>query len=72
RHTGEQPYKCPFCTKTYTWSLDYREHIRTHTGERPYGCADCRKAFARSSSLCKHQCNVHSNDKPFPCPSCGS
>ncbi|KAF1403726.1 hypothetical protein FQV23_0004719, partial [Spheniscus humboldti] len=70
-HTGKRPYECPFCAKTYTWSSDYRKHIRTHMGERPYSCADGGKALARSSELRKHQHNMHRNNKPFPCPDCG-
>ena len=42
-HSGERPYKCPYCTKAFTASSILRTHIRQHSGERPFQCAHCGK-----------------------------
>lgn len=73
-HSGERPYKCPYCTKAFTASSILRTHIRQHSGERPFQCAHCGKvcqpvvslkimsfSFARPSPLMQrmiHMCGA--------------
>ena len=35
-HSGERPYKCVYCNKSFTASSILRTHIRQHSGERPF------------------------------------
>lgn len=53
-HTGEKPYKCPFCYKAFASKKNMIVHSRIHTGERPYACTKCDKRFYHSSAVKKH------------------
>lgn len=59
RHTGEKPYKCTICSKSFATKSDLTVHMRVHTGERPYKCNVCFKTFTQSCSRSLHMRNVH-------------
>ncbi|ETN60181.1 hypothetical protein AND_008185 [Anopheles darlingi] len=69
-HTGETPYKCPHCPKSFRGQTALNCHIFRHT-KTGVQCSECRKVFATQSIVKQHVQQVHTAQRPHVCNVCG-
>lgn len=66
KHTGERPFKCPYCILTFNVSSTFKRHLILHTKNYPYNCVMCKQGFTTRFKYAEHMLKAHSViiDKP--------
>lgn len=60
-HTGERPYKCPYCALSFVVSGTYKKHLCLHTQVFPFNCNNCHHGFTTRKKYAIHLAKTHND-----------
>lgn len=67
--TGEKPFKCVYCRKSFTASSNLYYHKMIHFQVKPHKCSLCPRSFPTPGDLRNHF-YIHTGQYPYFCK-CG-